>query len=73
MAAPKKVKFILELNADVDAFLDEEAEKTGTTKSDVLRKAVALVMVASANKEWGRVLALIDSKSEKVISHIVGL
>jgi predicted transcriptional regulator len=73
MAAPKKVKLTLELTEDINSFLDEEAEQSGTTKSDVLRKAIALMKAASLGKQKGRELALIDPKSEKVVSHIVGL
>jgi predicted transcriptional regulator len=73
MAAPHKVKLTLELTEDINNFLDEEAEQSGTTKSDVLRKAIALMKAASIGKQKGRELALIDPKSEKVVGHIVGL
>lgn len=73
MTAPKKVRLTLELTEDVNEFLDEEAEQTGSTKSDVLRKAIALMKAAAMGKARGRELALIDSKSEKVVAHIVGL
>ncbi len=69
----RKIKLTLELSEDVNNTLEALAEENGTTKSDVLRKAIALVMAASIGKKKGRELALIDPKSEKVVTHIVGL
>jgi hypothetical protein len=71
--APKKVRLTLELSEDINNFLDETATQNGTTKSDILRKAIALMKAASLGKEKGQELALIDPKSEKVVAHIVGL
>jgi len=71
--AARKIKLTLELSEDVNNSLQEIAEEAGTTKSDVLRKAISLMKVASSEKKKGRELAVIDSKSEKVVSHIVGV
>jgi predicted transcriptional regulator len=73
LAPPKKVRFTLELTEDVNGFLDDVAEHAGTTKSEVLRKAVALLKASEIAKQKGRELAVIDPKSEKVVGHLVGL
>lgn len=71
--AARKIKLTLELSEDVNNTLEEIAEDSSTTKSDVLRKAISLMKVATSEKKKGRELAVIDSKSEKVVTHIVGL
>ncbi|HYD51985.1 MAG TPA: hypothetical protein VEA99_05135 [Gemmatimonadaceae bacterium] len=68
-----KIKLTLELTEDVNDFLEREADEVGTSKSDVLRKAIALMKVASIERKKKRELAIIDSNSEKVVSRIVGL
>lgn len=69
----RKVKLTLELSEDVNNALEEIADENTTTKSDVLRRAIGLMKLASTEKKKGRELAVIDSKSEKVVTHIVGL
>jgi len=71
--AARKIKLTLELSEDANNTLEEIAEESSTTKSDVLRKAIGLIKVATSEKKKGRELAVIDSKSEKVVTHIVGL
>ena len=71
--AARKIKLTLELSEDANNTLEEIAEESSTTKSDVLRKAISLMKVAASEKKKGRELAVIDSKSEKVVTHIVGL
>jgi len=73
LVAPRKVRFTLELTEDVNGFLDDVAEQNGTTKSEILRKAVALLKASEIAKQKGRELAVIDPKSEKVVGHLVGL
>lgn len=69
----RKVRFVLELTEDIDDFLNEEAETAGTTKSEVLRKSIALLKAAIIGRQQGRSLAFIDPASEKVVGHIAGL
>jgi predicted transcriptional regulator len=71
--AAQKVRLSLELSKDLDRKLEDLAEENSTTKSEILRKAIALIMAASSEKKKGRELGFIDSKSEKVVSRIVGL
>lgn len=68
-----KIRLTLEVTPEINSVLESLAETSGSTKSDVLRKAIALIDFASKNKPKGRELALIDSKSEKVVGHVVGL
>jgi len=68
-----KIRLTLEVTSELNDTLEAIAQTSGSTKSDVLRKAIALVEYASVNKAKGRQLALIDTKSEKVVGHIVGL
>jgi predicted transcriptional regulator len=67
-----KIRLTLEVTTELNSALESLAETSGSTKSDVLRKAIALFEYASKNKAKGRELALID-KSEKVVGHVVGL
>jgi predicted transcriptional regulator len=69
----RKIKLTLELSEEVNNSLEGIAEESGTTKSDVLRKAIGLIKVASIEKKKGRELGFIDPKSDKVVSRIVGL
>jgi predicted transcriptional regulator len=69
----RKIKLTLELSEEVNTSLEQIAEENGTTKSDVLRKAIGLIKAANSEKKKGRELAFIDPKSEKVVTHIVGL
>jgi len=69
----RKIKLTLELSEDVNNALEEIAEESGTTKSDVLRKAIGLIRAANSEKKKGHELGFIDPKSEKVVTHIVGL
>lgn len=68
-----KIRLTLEVTPEINSVLETLAETSGSTKSDVLRKAIALIDFAAKNKPKGRELALIDSKSEKVVGHVVGL
>lgn len=68
-----KIRLTLEVTPEINSVLEGLAEASGSTKSDILRKAIALIDYASKNKAKGRELALIDSKSEKVVGHIVGI
>lgn len=68
-----KIRLTLEVTPEINSVLENLAEATGSTKSDVLRKAIALFEYAAKNKAKGRELALIDSKSEKVVGHVVGI
>ena len=67
-----EVRLSLVLSPQLNARLDELAEKAHATKSDVLRKALILYDVAAEAKEKGERLALID-KDRNVLTEIVGI
>ncbi len=68
----EKVRLSLELSRELDQMLQEIAEEGATTKSEVLRRALALVKVAHDAKKEGRYLGLVRDR-EKLDTEIVGL
>lgn len=66
------VRLTLDVSDEVNQQLATLAEKIGTTKSDVLRKAIALIAVAADAKERGLKLGL-ASKGQQLTTEIVGL
>lgn len=70
--AKSKVRFSLELSGQANVMLEGLAKTTGSTKTEVIRKAVALLQVASEAKEKGNSLAVVDDKN-RVIHSIIGL
>jgi predicted transcriptional regulator len=67
-----KVRLSLDVSPETNIRLDALAGKLGGSKSEVLRKAIALIEVATEAKEKGQRLALADSDN-KVVTNIVGL
>jgi predicted DNA-binding protein len=70
--AKSRVRFSLELSGRSNEVLEGLAKVTGSTKTEIIRKAVAFLEVAFDAKEKGNFLAVVDSKN-RVISLIVGL
>lgn len=68
----EKVRLSLDLSEELNETLDRLAADSGTTKSDVLRKAIVLVEVAAQAKRKHQKLAIVDEE-EQVVSRIVGL
>ncbi|MGH9957398.1 MAG: CopG family transcriptional regulator [Pyrinomonadaceae bacterium] len=68
----EKVRLSLDLSQELNETLDRLAAEGGTTKSELLRKAIALVDVATQAKQKHQKLAIVDEQ-EHVISQIVGL
>ncbi|WGV26251.1 ribbon-helix-helix protein, CopG family [Halotia branconii] len=48
---PRKVNLTLDLSPELNQILEELAEKTGASKSDVLRQAITLMQVMVTAKE----------------------
>jgi len=69
---PEKVRITLDLSQEMNRTLEEMVEKTGTTKTEILRKAIALVEVAMDARSKGQSLALSD-RDDRVVMRIVGL
>lgn len=68
----EKIRLSLDVSPEVNDLLDELAFSTGGTKSDVIRKAIALIKVAVDGKEKGLKLGL-AGKDEILTTEIVGI
>jgi hypothetical protein len=66
------VKMSLHLSPETNDTLEQLSEENHITKSDLLRKALALMEVALKSKRNGNHLVIENSKGEK-ISEIIGL
>ncbi|HLL53883.1 MAG TPA: hypothetical protein VK447_10070 [Myxococcaceae bacterium] len=66
------VRYNLDVSTDMDRTLDEMAFQIGGTKSDLFRKAVALMMFAVKAKQQGQIVGILD-KDNNLVSRIVGL
>jgi predicted transcriptional regulator len=71
-ANSKAIRLSLEVSPQMNDKLEELADKMGGTKSDVLRKAVALIEVAVRAKEEGRRFG-IAAPDQTLATEIVGL
>lgn len=68
----EKVRLSLDISFELNALLESLAALTGGTKSDVLRKAIALMEVAVDAKRRGLKLGLAD-KDQLLTTEIIGL
>lgn len=66
------VKMSLHLSSEANDLLEKLSEEGHMSKSDVLRKAIALMELALDSKKQGNHLAIINNKNETV-KEIVGL
>ena len=67
-----KVRLSLDISPEMYALLEQLAEKTGGTKSDVLRKAIALMEVVVDAKRQGRKFGIAE-KDQPLATEIIGL
>lgn len=67
-----KVRFTIELSGSANDALEHLAEASGGNKSEVLRKAIALLEVAATAKKKGHRLAVADENS-RIVHTIIGL
>lgn len=70
--ATEKVKLSLEVSAELNKTLERLAEGIGGSKSEVLRKAIALMDVALEAKQRGQKFG-IANKDQQLATEIVGL
>jgi hypothetical protein len=70
--ANDKIRLSLEVSADLNRTLEELADFYGGTKSEVLRKAIALVQVAKDAKENSQTLGVLD-KDSHLVTRIIGV
>ena len=68
----KKVRLSLDVSPDVYDVLEQLGEAVHATKSDVLRRAIALFALAVEAKQRGMKVAIVE-KDQSVSSEIVGL
>lgn len=68
----EKVRLSLDISRELNDLLEQLAARTGGTKSDVLRKAIALMEVAIDGKRRGLKLGLAD-KDQQLTTEIIGL
>jgi hypothetical protein len=67
-----KIRLTLDVSQELNKTLNELADNGNTTKSDILRRAIALMELAvQAQKEGGKVMFVNNDKSET--KEIVGL
>ncbi len=71
-AERNKVRLSLDISSELNTLLEQLAETTGGTKSDVLRKAIALMEVAVEAKRQGKKFGIAD-KDQQLATEIVGL
>ncbi len=70
--AATKVRLTLDVTDELNERLNALAEEAGGSKSELLRKAIALVEVAVNAKRTDKHVAVVD-KNGKVVTTIVGL
>ncbi|MBD0373826.1 MAG: DNA-binding protein [Pyrinomonadaceae bacterium] len=68
----EKVRLSLDISTELNELLESLAAKTGGTKSDVLRKAIALMEVAVEAKRQGKKFGIAE-KDQQLSTEIIGL
>ena len=71
--ANQKVKLSVEVSQELDATLEQLAKDVHGTKSDVLRKGIALLQVAVEAKKQGQKFGVADSTGKQLEREIVGI
>ncbi|MEH2352631.1 MULTISPECIES: ribbon-helix-helix protein, CopG family [unclassified Nostoc] len=67
-----KIRLSLDVSSELNETITQLAKKSGGSKSDILRKAIALMEVAVDAKERGEKVALLN-KDQTVNREIVGI
>lgn len=67
------VRFNVVLSDDLNREIDKAVEETESSKSEILRKALQLYLAARAGKQRGLKVGLVEPKTEKLQTEIVGL
>jgi predicted transcriptional regulator len=67
----KQIRLSLDVSQELNFVLDEMAEKSHASKSELLKKSIALMEVALQEKEKGNHLSVV-SKDQRIIKEIVG-
>ncbi len=67
------VRFNVVLSDDLNRAIDEAVVESETSKSEILRKALQLYLAAREGSRRGLKLGLVEPKTEKLQTEIVGL
>ncbi|WP_020203533.1 ribbon-helix-helix protein, CopG family [Cupriavidus sp. WS] len=67
------VRFNVVLSDDLNREIDRVAAETESNKSEILRKALQLFLTARDGKQRGLKIGLVEPKSEKMQTEIIGL
>lgn len=67
-----KIRFSLDITPETNTLLENMAASIGGTKSDVLRKGIALMQVAIEAKRQGKKFGIAE-KDQTLATEIVGL
>lgn len=67
----KSVRLSLDVSSELNYVLESVAKATHSSKSDVLRKSIALLEIAVKEKKHGNHLGVFNEK-QKIINEIVG-
>lgn len=68
----EKVRLSLDISPDLNSLLEELAAAIGGTKSDVLRKAIALMEVMVQAKKQGKKFGIAE-KDQPLATEIIGI
>jgi predicted transcriptional regulator len=71
--AAMSVRLNIVLSDALSREIEKAAEETETSKSEVFRKALQLYLAARAGKERGLKLGLVEQKTDKLQTEIIGL
>jgi len=67
-----KTQLIIDVSPELNETLENLADNANLTKSEILRRAIALMKVAAQAQEKGQKLVVID-QDQKAITEIVGI
>ena len=67
------VRFNVVLSDDLNRELDKAAEDSETNKSEILRKAITLYLAARDGHRRGLKIGLVEPKTQKMETEIIGL
>jgi metal-responsive CopG/Arc/MetJ family transcriptional regulator len=67
------VRFNVILSDDLNREIDQAAAEAETNKSEILRKALQLLLAAYEGKKNGLKIGLVDPKTKKLDTEIIGI
>ena len=68
----QQIRLSLDVSPELNDILEDMADKTHSSKSEVLRKSIVLMEVAVREKAMGNHLGVV-SKNQEIVKEIVGL